>query len=235
MNQAHPPSHGAHRWAGIAAALVAPLLLLGAAWLAVDRLILAPPVPGPEAQAAEVVGFVAHARGLPRLDRQQAVEFLQAQAGRLAREAEFRSAVLAALNRSPAEARAAFEGNLIDVLKPLVMADVYRYKGTPPERQRDFLDDRIVAYNSTAGAYQSAFNKELPTDGLFSRERLMRLLLSKTTEQERNDALVFGQAYGARVEAIVADPTLKRDFEQRIAETIAAGTRPSGGGQGDAP
>ncbi|HMQ14553.1 MAG TPA: hypothetical protein PKC49_01140 [Phycisphaerae bacterium] len=202
----------------VAALLIGPLAGLGLAWLAIDRLLLAPRVPPVTASADEHVRFMAHPRGLPALGRQRAVEFLQARARRLAEDEGFRADVVAALNRSPVELRRSFESNLIDVLKPLVMADVERFAALPAAQRRDFIDGRIVAYNRLAGAYQSArLEKSTVAEGLVSRERLLRLLMEKTSERERDAALRFGEAYGARVQEVLADPLLKRDFEQRIA------------------
>jgi hypothetical protein len=199
-------------------AFLGPLAALGIAWVLVDRLVLTPAVPPIEAPAEAHVEFIAHARGLSRLNGEAAQAFLRGQMRRLADDEAFRLEMVAALNRSSIETRRDFESHILDVVLPPVMEDVRRFTALPSERRRDFIDERIVAYNRLASAYRpDKIDQPLPLAGVLSGDRLMRMLMEKIDQRERDDAVLFASLYRARVDEIVADAALKRQFEQRIA------------------
>ncbi len=86
-------------------------------------------------------------------------------------------------------------------------------------REREaYLDERIVAYNRLRllwGEVRVSKN-DLGVSGGSPAEALA-LVMERTSEEERRVGLEYAQALKTRVEAILADPTLKAEFEARIA------------------
>jgi len=199
-------------------ACASPLLLLGGLWWAVNAFVLTPGVPDDDAPAEECVRFIVHEKGLPRLAGERRDRFLQHHLRRLVQDADLRDRFAAALRRLTHEQQAASRAHLFDAFKPHVLADVRRFHDLQGEPRRHYLDERIVEYNRVAAFLrearidQRAFGDALPDPG-----QMTKLLLTKTTEQERELGLAYFAALAERIKQILADLELKREFEARIA------------------
>lgn len=201
-------------------ACASPLLVLGGAWWAVDAYILAPPVPSATDTAEAHVRFFSDPRGLPRLRGRRLEQFLDQQTARLLADRAFREQLAVALRRCPPEAQEAARQHLLEAFKPRVMADIRRFHELSGSERAAYLDGRIVHYMRLVGALRAGSSEESERAmrvPLADREQLGRLLLSKTSPEERNLGLAFLTAYQARVQQILADPDLKRRFEAQIA------------------
>ncbi len=201
-------------------ACASPLLLLGGAWWAVDTCLLAPPVPSVEDPPEAHVRFLSDPRGLPRLRGRRLERFLDQQTSRLLADAGFRDQLAATLRRSPPETQEAARQHLLDAFKPRILADIRRFHALSGAERAAYLDGRIVHYMRLAAALRAGSSEESQRAArtlLPDREQLARLLLSATSQEERNMGLAFLTAYQARVQQILADPELKRSFETQIA------------------
>jgi len=203
----------------VVAACAAPVLVLGGVWLLVTQVLLVPRVPDATTPAERVVRFIAHEKGLPRLDERRFEALLEQQLRRLRQDGTYRAAFLAEYSTSSAEEQKAFRGHLFDAFKPLVMRDIRRCHELAGPARQDYVDDRIVAYNRTAVLWGDLRDKDVkatigPT---LSKDELIEVLLQKTTEEERALGAAYGKAIAARVAEIQADPELKQQFEARIA------------------
>jgi hypothetical protein len=205
-------------WWRMVLLLAAPVLVLAAVWVGVTQLLLKPAVPGATAPPDQVVQFIVHPAGLPRLDRRRAEAFLEQQVRRLVRDAAFRGRFLAEYRVASPEEQQAFRAHLFDAFKPRVMDDIRAYSASEPDRRAAFLDDRIIAYNRlNAFLGPVHINRTDLGPGAPSPQEVLDLLMQKTTEQERQMGLAYALALKSRVEEILADPTLKADFEARLA------------------
>jgi hypothetical protein len=199
-------------------AVLAPVVLMGGLGLAAHFFLLVPAEPRADTPPDEVVAYIAHPDGLPRLSGARREALIQAQITRLVRDETYRRLFLAALRTSTTEEQRAFRSNLFDVFKPIIMADVERYQQTPEAERLPYLDERIIAYNRMARMVgQVHIGKQELGPAAASPEELFQLLMAKTTEEERARALGFFAALQERVEAILADPQLRADMEARIA------------------
>jgi len=201
-------------------ACASPLLLLGGAWWAIDACLLAPPLPSSGDPPEAYVRFLSDPRGLPRLRGRRLEQFLDQQTSRLLTDAAFREQLAAALRRSPPETQEAARQHLLEALKPRILADIRRFHALSGAEQATYLDGRIVHYTRLVAALRAGSSEETQRAAralLPEREQLTHLLLSATSQEERNMGLAFLTAYQARVQQILADPELKRSFEARIA------------------
>jgi hypothetical protein len=202
----------------VALACASPLLVLGGLWWAVNALLLTPGVPDDDASAEECVRFIVHEKGLSRLGDGRRDRFLQHHLRRLVQDAALRDRFAAVLRRLTVEEQAAFRAHLFDAFKPHVLRDVRRFHDLQGEPRRRYLDERIVEYNRVAAFLQEAridkraFGSALPDAG-----QMTKLLLTRTSEQERELGLAYFGALAERVKQILADPELKRELEARIA------------------
>jgi hypothetical protein len=202
----------------IVAACAAPVLVLGGIWLLVTQVLLVPRVPDATTPAAEVVWFIAHEKGLPRLDQRRFEALLEQQLRRLRQDAAFRAAFVAEYSTSSAEEQKAFRFHLFDAFKPVVMGDIRRFHELRGPAREQYVDERIVAYNRMAVLWGDLRDQEIkatigPT---LTKDELFELLLEKTTEEERALGAAYAQAVAARVAEILADAALKQEFEARI-------------------
>jgi hypothetical protein len=213
-----PARSNVTRKLAIGAGLAAPVLLLGVLWLVVTNVLLVPPVPEPATSARDVLRFIVHEKGLPRLDDATARRVFHEQLGRLGRNDEFRERFLRELRiASPTEQRA-FRSHLFDVFKPIFIADMRQYHELIGEERQAFLDDRIVYYNRLSAALgKTELSADAAAELTPDRQEMLQLVLSRTTEEERQMTGAYFSAIGARVEEILADPPLKAEFERRIA------------------
>lgn len=201
----------------LGAACAGPVLVLGGVWLLVTQVLMVPAVPDQTTPPDRVAQFIMHEKGLPRLDGQRREAFLEQQIRRLVREEAFRGRFLAEYRTATPEQQAAFGEHLFDAIKPLVMRDVRRFEDLSGPARRDYLDQRIVAYNRMTAFWGEVRIGERDLGaGALTPAEMLRLLLNKTTEEERQAGIVYGQALGARVEEILADPALRQEFEARI-------------------
>lgn len=199
-------------------AVLAPLVLVGGLGLAAHFFLLVPAEPRATTPPDQVVAYIAHPDGLPRLSPARREAFIQTQITRLVRDDTYRRQFLAALRTSTTEEQRAFRSNLFDVFKPIVMSDVERFQQTPEPQRLAYLDERIVTYNRMARMVgQVHIGKQELGPAAASPEELFQLLMAKTTEAERARALGYLATLQQRVEAILADPQLRADMEARIA------------------
>lgn len=212
------------RQALIALSLAAPVLLLAGAWWWVDRFLLAPPVPGDGTAAEQCVSFICNDKGLPRLGGDDAERYLQWQARRFIADPDYARRFVAASHAAPPEDRQAFREHLFDAFKPLLMRDVRRCEALEGEQREAFIDDRIVEYNRIVRVIDRSpvGRKVRETDigAMSNPEKLamLQMVLSRTTEEERERAQRYGGLLAARIGQILADAELRAEFERRIAE-----------------
>lgn len=199
-------------------AIAAPLVALAATWWLLSNVLLAPAVPDDHTPAAEVVAFLAHDKGLPRLTDAERDALIRRHLRRWSTDAHYRYEFATAVRRSTTEERTAFRRHVFDAFKPLVLTDVRQYHAANSESQQVYLDDRIVAYNRMTRALGGAgVDRAALGDALPSSTDLMNLVLARTSEEERSLATAYLTALGRRIEQIVADPALRQEFEARIA------------------
>lgn len=202
------------------AALVAPVLLLGGVWWLVTEVLLPPAVPDDRTPPDEVVQFMVHEQGLPRLARAKAEQFVLAQGRRLAREAAFREQFLAALRTSSPEDKKALRTNLLDTFTPMIREDVRRFQSLSPGQREAFLDDRIVAYlrlNVFRDTHVHVKGSDAWGDAPPTQDELMTWFATRFNEEERQMVAAYFAALFARAQAVAADPELKAKFEAQLA------------------
>jgi hypothetical protein len=164
------------------------------------------------------VQFIVHEKGLPRLSDPQREAFVEQQVRRLVKDPAFRASFLAEYRTSSPEEQKAFRANLFDAFKPIVMRDLRRYRELDAPARREFLDERIVAYNRmNAFRGEVRISKDAVGGAAPSSGEILQLLIDKTTDEERQLGMAYAAALRARVEEILADQELKTKFEARIA------------------
>lgn len=202
----------------VIAACLAPVILLGGAWLVVTRVVMAPPVPTATATADEVVRFLIHPQGLARLGAEQAETVFRTQLGRLATNADLRADFLREFRISSPDEQRAFQEHLFDVFKNIIMADVHEFQSLDPNAQPAYIDARIVEYNRLSRALGKDGISANAGQAILPDEReALAMLLQRTTDNERQMGVAYFGAIQARVLEILADPDLTADFEARIA------------------
>ena len=202
----------------IGAALLAPLLLMGAAYLWIDKVLLVPRVPDQTSTALDCVAFICHDKGLPRLDISDSEAFLLQQTQRILSDASFARQFAAALRTSTPAEQQDFHKHIFGAFKPLLMRDVDKWLGLSGSEQADFLDDRIVEYNrmSRMAAGAPVAGVDLGPGVAIDKIEMLSMMQRKTTEAERAAVQKYGLALAARIQQILADPVLTAEFEKRI-------------------
>lgn len=201
----------------IAAICLLPVLLLALAWWLLNNVLLVPRIPAASAPAADVFTFIAHERGLPRLDPAGRQRVLEAQTRRMHDDEAFRDAFLANYRTAAPPEQSAFRAHVFDALKPLIMRDVRQYHELDGAARAEFVDGRIVEYNRMRALWGSVRIEKAALGGSGSPADLVSLVNTKTSEQEQSQAIAYFQALAARVSEILASAELKREFEERIA------------------
>lgn len=202
----------------LAGVCVAPLLVLGVLWWLVTQVLLVPGVPKPQTSAADVLQFIVHEKGLPRLSPVQREEFVRAQTRRLVWDAAYRQAFLAEYRTSSPEEQKAFRANLFEAFKPMVLRDGRRFDELETEARQAFLDERIVEYNRmNAFRGEARLTKDALGGAAPSSAEVLQLLIDKTSAEERQVLSGYGAALRVRIEEILANPELKTAFDARIA------------------
>lgn len=207
------------RQALIGLSLAAPLLLLAGAWLWVDRVVLAPAAPGDQDDGRACLTFVCHERGLPRLSAAEAEKFLHRQSRRLIEDPAFARQFAAAVRTASPEELTALRRNVLLAFKPLVLRDARRCAELEGGPRTAYLDERIVAYNRMCRVAAASGVGRLDFGALTAVDAadLLNLVLNHTSPQERRDVERYLAVLRSRVEAILADEALRREFERRIA------------------
>lgn len=201
----------------IVLACIAPLALLGGAWWLVVEVLLAPRTPTAGSPPEDCVAFVVHDKGLRRLSAADQEKFVRGQMARWLAQPAYREQFAAALRRSTADEQKAFRANLFDIFKPHIMQDVTRFHATRDDARREFLDDRIIEYNRMGRVMRAGrVDKTAFGDSLPSPKELMDLIMEKTTQDERDQAMGFFVALVARRDQIYADEKLRAQFEAKI-------------------
>ena len=205
----------------LALACASPVVLLAGLWWFVSAVVLVPAVPGEDAGAQACVEFVAHERGLPRLDQERQTALIETQMRRLVEEEGFREGFVSALRRSSSEDLAAFRAHLFEALKPRVLFDVRKFHELPDESRRPWLDERLVDYKRLERLLRSIrIDKDALGTAFTDARSWLGLVLAKTTEDERELGVSYFSALARRAEEILQEPDLKRQFEQRLGFAI---------------
>jgi len=171
---------------------MAVVMVVGAFWL--YDLIVAPPVPDPEAASAEeVLAFMAHPQGLSRLPMEERkaclIEIMQHYAA-----PERRAELGRAFEKMPPDERDRVREAVFTILKDQVMKDADQYRRLSPEQRERFVLQRIGEYDK----FRRYFRRSGPSDkplarsfaqGLPTRsDEWIRLLLFHTTAEEQAKA-----------------------------------------------
>lgn len=202
----------------IGSALVGPLLLMGAAYWLIGNVLLVPRVPDETTSALDCVAFICHEKGLPRLSASATEAYLLQQTRRFLNDPNFARQFAAALRISTPSELQAYHEHVLGAFKPLFMRDVDKWFALLGDSKSSFLDERIVEYNrmSRMAARAPAAGIDLGPGLDVDKLALLKILMDKTTEQERDAAAGFLLALKTRIEQILADPALHDEFEKRI-------------------
>ena len=193
-----------------------PVLVLGGGWWLVTEVLLAPRVPTKTSGAEDVFEFIVDEKGLPRLAEPQVGEFFAAQLERLRNDAALREQFLSIYRTASSSQQEAFRAHLFDAFKPGVLRDARSFCELPESQRREFLDARVLDYARLAAFWGNVrISKEALGGGALSPTEMLGLVMNKTTPEEREIATTYFTAYGARVNEIIANPDLKRVFEDR--------------------
>ena len=101
--------------------LAGPVLVLGAAYVWVDRVLLAPRVPDETSGALDCVAFICDEKGLPRLSLAESEAFLLQQTRRIFNDVTFAKQFAAALRTSTPADQQDFHEHVFNAFKPLLM------------------------------------------------------------------------------------------------------------------
>lgn len=196
---------------------VAALAAVGGAWWAVDALVLTPTTPDAASSADAWVQYVVDPKGLPRRDSGAAVQTLQELLARLLSDANFRDSFASALRRSTPEEQAAFREHVFDAFKPKLMADIRRYHELQGDARTAFLDERLVDFKRMEMLSRGAkIDKAAFADAAGDQAALLKLLLTKTTDEERALGAAYIRAAVARWNEIRQEPETLAAFEARL-------------------
>ena len=199
-------------------ACIAPLIAAGLLALLVNGVLLAPQTPGPKSSAADYYEFMANERGLPRLNGAQRAQFVQTIAERAVRDDHFADEFMTVMKRSPKDQQGLFRSNMVDAFLASMLADVRRYFSLSGAAQVAFLDDKIVEHKRNEKLFRRI---NLDKDALGSEKgNLLQMIMGKTSESEREQAVAYAGAMARRIAEILADDTLKKKFEDRLGSPL---------------
>ena len=197
---------------------LSPVVLLAGVWALVTQVLMVPAVPGEESSPAEVVGFIIHEKGLPRLSDERAEAVFRDQVRRLGADEAFRAGFLREIRVASPEDQTALREHLLNVLKPMFMADIHQFHALNGDARRDYVDDRIVAYNRLSRALgKTGINASAAGAIVPDSATMLQWLMKTTTEEERNQGMAYFGGLQARITEILADADLTAEFEARIA------------------
>lgn len=199
-------------------ALVGPVLVLGAAYLWVDRVLLAPRVPDETTSALDSVTFICHEKGLPRLSFEETEAFLLQQTRRIFNDVTFAKQFAAALRTATPSEQQNFHAHVFKAFKPLLMRDIGKWLELAGDRKASYLDDRIVEYNrmSRMAARAPTAGADLGSGISVDNAATLKMVMENTTEAERQSVETYLKALAVRIGQILADPVLTAEFEKRI-------------------
>lgn len=208
--------YAARRW--LAGAIIVGVIAAAAAlWWAIDRLVLTPPTPGPSAAATAWLDYTVSPRGLARLAPDAAVPVLESLLVRVLSDTPFRESFAAELRRASTEDQAAFREHVFDAFKPRLMADVRRYHDLEGDARDAFLDDRLIYFKRMELLSRgSKLDKSSIGDAAGEQAALIKLLLEKTTEEERSLGAAYIRAAALHWNEIRQDPDRLAAFEARL-------------------
>lgn len=213
-----------YRWRRMLLVLgcAAPLLLAIAAWWAVDRYVLTIPSPTESSSAEDTFRYVVNAGGLAKRPRGEREKFFDWHLQRC-RDAAFAQAFSSAYRSATQAERELVITLLWDTFLPRVQQEARRYFELSGKPQAEYLDDCIVRYNQLGAALRATkFAK--PESGGADELSLFMKLVNRVSEEEQALLTRFMERWQARVLEILANPELKRQFEERI----SAATPPGG-------
>jgi hypothetical protein len=196
---------------------IAAIACAGATYWIVDRVVLAPATPTPSSPADVWLAYVVEPRGMARLKPEQATRYLEHLLVRLLSDEAFRNAFASGLRSGAAEEQGAFREHVFDAFKPKLMADIRRYDELKDDAARTvFLDERLLDFKRmellTGG---SKIDKSF-ADAAGGQAELIKLLLAKTTEEERSLGAAYIRAAVERWNEIKQDEAKRADFEKRL-------------------
>lgn len=196
-----------------------PVLLLGAAWWAVDAFVLAPPRPTATSDPAAYVRYMEDPRGLPRLRGEALEAFLQGLLKRLSEDDRFQSEFLLAMRSRPPDQQEALRENVFDAFRPRFDADVKRYHEAVDETEREaFLDDRIVYYTRIERMFRGKGDRASAAAALPDPKETLTLVMRKMSQAEIARGVAYLGAMAERVGEINKDAGLKASIDARVAQ-----------------
>lgn len=205
------------RWLSIAAITIVPIVILGIGWWILDAVVLSPSAPGPGAAAEQCVAFIAHPKGLARLDRGAREEFVDAQFRRLVEQPSFGPELAGALRRSTREEQEGFRNNLFDVFKPRILEDARRLHELPRDQRQAFLDAKLIDFKKSERLLRAVnISKGALGGAMVDEAGALRMIQSKITDEERALGIAYFKAMAERAQEILADPDLKAQFEKTL-------------------
>jgi hypothetical protein len=220
MTATAPAKPTSNRTVWMIAGLMTPLVILAALWFAVSNWLLAPAIPDATTPPDQLVAFIIHEQGLPRLGAAEAERVLRTQVARLAADDQLSKNFLRFVRISSPEDQKAFRENLFDVVLHMLLADADAYESTAGPARGKTLDAAIVKYNKIARGLSGQKDKidSNVAKGIFGSEKdMVPLAFSRTNGEQRAKLMRFSAALQSRVAEILADPDLTADFEARIA------------------
>lgn len=195
-------------------ACIAPLVAAGLLALLVNSVLLAPGTPGPKSTAADYFEFMANERGLPRLNGAQRAQFVKTIADRAIQDDRFASEFIAVMKRSPKDQQGVFRSNMVDAFLASMLADARRFQSLSGAAQLAFLDDKIVDHKRNEQLFRRInVDKESLSP---EKGNVLQMIMGKTSEAERDQAMAYVTAMTRRITEILADETLKKRFEERL-------------------
>src|SRR5262249_8782886 len=145
------------------------------------------------------VEYVVDAKGLPRREPDAAARTLQDLLVRLLSDAAFRDSFASALRRSTPEEQAAFREHVFDAFKPRLMADIRRFDELQGDARTAFLDDRLIDFKRMEMLSRGTkIDKSAFAEAAGDQAALLKLLIAKTTDQERALGAAYIRAAAAR-------------------------------------
>lgn len=171
-----------HRPAAVLGVTAGLVLILG--WFGYD-VAMTPAKPDvATADASEIVAFISDERGLTRLPQIEQEQFLDLWKDRVARPGEDQ-ALRECLEELSDEARKRFADAMVHQVKRSYIDDAQAYaKLTDPMEKDRFLRERIAEYSSQ-GAFAKKVASSFKGSAPRNQDELNRLILEKTTPEER--------------------------------------------------
>lgn len=212
------PPRTAGKGAFIVLACASPVVLLAAAWWYVNAVLLVPAVPTEKTDAETTIDFYVDAKGLHRLEPDAAWKFLFGQMHALSTDDAKKQGFVTALRRRSPDEQEAFGRAIFDIVLPRMMDDARRFAALTGEKE-PFLDGRLIEYARLESMLRSLKPDRGQRGGLrLDQQLLQKLILEKTSEEDRVRGQAYITALGARFNEILADEELKAKYEKQMQE-----------------